>query len=73
VKRVNVSLLPPLEASGTSGMKAALNGADQVSIMDGWWLVDCLYPHSMLIFCQQTIPLKVSGFSWPRIALKSVY
>jgi len=30
--------LPPMEASGTSGMKAALNGVPQLSIMDGWWL-----------------------------------
>ncbi|MFU8819619.1 MAG: alpha-glucan family phosphorylase, partial [Desulfurivibrio sp.] len=28
----------PLEASGTSGMKAAMNGIPNVSIMDGWWV-----------------------------------
>ncbi|UCH23315.1 MAG: alpha-glucan family phosphorylase [Deltaproteobacteria bacterium] len=30
--------LPSMEASGTSGMKAALNGVPQLSIMDGWWM-----------------------------------
>jgi starch phosphorylase len=30
--------LPPMEACGTSGMKAALNGVPHLSIMDGWWL-----------------------------------
>jgi starch phosphorylase len=30
--------LPPMEACGTSGMKAALNGVPHLSILDGWWL-----------------------------------
>jgi starch phosphorylase len=29
---------PPLEASGTSGMKAAVNGVPSLSILDGWWI-----------------------------------
>jgi glycogen phosphorylase len=28
----------PQEASGTSGMKAALNGVPSLSVMDGWWI-----------------------------------
>jgi starch phosphorylase len=28
---------PPLEASGTSGMKAAHNGVPSLSVLDGWW------------------------------------
>jgi starch phosphorylase len=33
---------PPLEASGTSGMKAALNGVPSLSVMDGWWAEGCI-------------------------------
>lgn len=29
---------PPLEASGTSGMKASLNGVPNLSVLDGWWI-----------------------------------
>ena len=32
---------PPYEASGTSGMKAALNGIPSLSILDGWWIEGC--------------------------------
>jgi starch phosphorylase len=34
--------LPPLEASGTSGMKAAFNGVPSLSALDGWWLEGCI-------------------------------
>ncbi|MBM3858303.1 MAG: alpha-glucan family phosphorylase [Verrucomicrobia bacterium] len=34
--------LPPMEASGTSGMKAALNGVPSLSILDGWWIEGCI-------------------------------
>lgn len=33
---------PPLEASGTSGMKAAVNGIPSFSILDGWWGEGCI-------------------------------
>ncbi len=34
--------LRPLEASGTSGMKAAHNGVPSFSILDGWWIEGCI-------------------------------
>jgi starch phosphorylase len=34
--------LRPLEASGTSGMKAALNGVPSFSVLDGWWQEGCV-------------------------------
>jgi starch phosphorylase len=34
--------VPPLEASGTSGMKAAVNGVLNLSVLDGWWVEGCI-------------------------------
>jgi starch phosphorylase len=34
--------LRPYEASGTSGMKAALNGVPSLSVLDGWWIEGCI-------------------------------
>jgi starch phosphorylase len=34
--------VPPMEASGTSGMKAAHNGVINFSILDGWWVEGCV-------------------------------
>jgi starch phosphorylase len=34
---------PPLEASGTSGMKAAHNGVPSLSVLDGWWWEGCVH------------------------------
>lgn len=34
--------MPPYEASGTSGMKAAHNGVLNLSVLDGWWVEACI-------------------------------
>ena len=34
--------IPPFEASGTSGMKAAHNGVINFSVLDGWWVEGCI-------------------------------
>jgi len=34
--------LRPMEASGTSGMKAAFNGVPNLGVLDGWWIEGCI-------------------------------
>jgi len=34
--------IPPMEASGTSGMKAAHNAVVNFSVLDGWWMEGCI-------------------------------
>jgi starch phosphorylase len=34
--------IPPMEASGTSGMKASFNGVPNLSVLDGWWIEGCI-------------------------------
>jgi len=34
--------LKPMEASGTSGMKASFNGVPNLSVLDGWWIEGCI-------------------------------
>ena len=38
--------LPPLEASGTSGMKAAVNGVPSLSMLDGWFVEGHIEGHT---------------------------
>jgi glycogen phosphorylase len=38
--------MPPLEASGTSGMKAAHNGVPNFSVSDGWWCEGYIHNHT---------------------------
>jgi alpha-glucan phosphorylase-like protein len=41
--------LPPMEASGTSGMKAACNGVINFSVLDGWWIEGCIEGHGLIL------------------------
>jgi len=41
-KTTRCTPLPPFEASGTSGMKAAHNGVINFSVLDGWWIEGCI-------------------------------
>lgn len=43
----------PMEASGTSGMKAACNGIPQLGTLDGWWIEGCIEDVTGWSMCPQ--------------------
>jgi glycogen phosphorylase len=47
---------PPLEASGTSGMKAAINGVPSLSMLDGWWIEGCIEGRTGWSIGEGTVP-----------------
>ncbi len=49
----------PLEACGTSGMKAAMNGVLNLSILDGWWPEACRHGENGWAIGDETVPLSV--------------
>ena len=59
---------PPLEASGTSGMKAALNGVPSLSILDGWWIEGCIESVTGWAISDLPNPANVSEDQSPRDA-----
>ena len=67
---------PPLEASGTSGMKAAVNRVLNVSVLDGWWLEGWSEGHTGWAICngaadQRRGTRRASIGSWKRSSFRS--
>jgi len=59
--------LPPLEASGTSGMKAAFNGVPNLSILDGWWIEGCIEDVTGWAIGDGTGPDNDAGFLYDKL------
>ncbi len=55
---------PPLEACGTSGQKAAINGVPQLSTLDGWWAEGWTRLNGWAINARQ--PIELDGDPWAR-------
>ncbi|MGW8283934.1 MAG: alpha-glucan family phosphorylase, partial [Gemmatimonadota bacterium] len=55
---------PPLEACGTSGQKAAINGVPQLSTLDGWWAEGWTRLNGWAINERQ--PIELDGDPWAR-------
>ena len=59
--------VPPMEACGTSGMKASLNGVPHLSIMDGWWREGFNGKNGW------TFGQEVSGDRWDQADAEAIY
>ena len=64
---------PPLEASGTSGMKAALNGVPSLSVLDGWWVEGCIEGRTGWSIGEDTGASLQHGVDFDQLHAQSLY